>query len=108
MNAEIAPEGIVPSLPPDDPMAGRHTSVVLQWAGNPPQYVLHVNSALDAESLTEFLVHEFKRISKALRNEPITQDDTSDIPVDDLAASLIADVEQPSVVASDLLSSTEE
>ena len=108
MNAEIAPEGIVHSLPSDDPMAGRHTSVVLQWAGNPPQYVLHVNSALDAESLTEFLVHEFKRISKALRNEPITQDDTSDIPVDDLAASLIADVEQPSVVASDLLPSTEE
>lgn len=103
MNAEIAPEGPVTELPPDDPMAGRHTSVVVQWAGNPPQYVLHVNSALDAESLTEFLVHELKRISKALRANPITQDDQSDIQVDDLAASLIEDVEQPSAVASDFV-----
>ena len=108
MNAEIAPEGIVQDLPSDDPMAGRHTSVVIQWAGNPPQYVLHVNSALDAEGLTEFLVHELKRISKALRNEPITANDTSDIQVDDLAASLISEIEQPSVVASDLLSDTVE
>lgn len=104
MNAEIAPEGIVPSLPPDDPMAGRHTSVVIQWAGNPPQYVLHVNSALDAEALSEFLIHELKRIAKALRADPITADDTSDIQVDDLAASIVETIEQPSVLATDLAS----
>lgn len=92
MDAEIVEADVIPHLPPEDPLAGKHTSVVIQWAGNPPQYVLHVNSALDAEGLTEFLIHELKRISKALRAEPITTADVSEIPVEDLAEFVLADI----------------
>jgi hypothetical protein len=74
-----------------DPLEGLHTTVVLQWAGNPPQYVLHVNSTLDAENITDFLVHELRRIAKSLRNEPIRVTDATDLDVTALAADLLAE-----------------
>jgi hypothetical protein len=74
-----------------DPLDGLHTTVVLQWAGNPPQYVLHVNSALDAENVNTFLAHELKRIAKALSKEPIRSEDATDLDVQRLAADLLAE-----------------
>lgn len=74
-----------------DPLDGLHTTVVLQWAGNPPQYVLHVNSALDAGNINTFLTHELKRIAKALAKEPIRSEDATDLDVQRLAADLLAE-----------------
>lgn len=73
-----------------DPLDGLHTTVVLQWAGNPPEYVLHVNSRIADEAITDFLVHELKRIAKALAKEPIRPEDVSDLDVGAMAAELLS------------------
>lgn len=73
-----------------DPLDGLHTTVVLQWAGNPPQYLLHVNSRIADEAITDFLVHELKRIAKSLAKEPIRPEHAVDLDVGAMAADLLA------------------
>ena len=63
---------------PADPLEGEHTKVLLIWAGNPPQYVLHVTSELSREDLNAFLPHELKRIAKNIVKEPIKEEDASE------------------------------
>jgi hypothetical protein len=63
---------------PADPLAGEHTRVLLIWAGNPPQYALHVSSELSREDLNAFLPHELKRIAKNLAKEPIKEEDAAE------------------------------
>ena len=62
-----------------------HTTVLIQWAGNPPQYVVHVNSDLGREALNDFLPEELRRIGVALQIDPIQAEDGSDVNIFDLA-----------------------
>lgn len=62
-----------------------HTTVLIQWAGNPPQYVVHVNSDLGREELNTFLPEELERIGRALLSDPIQAEDGSDVNIFDLA-----------------------
>lgn len=62
-----------------------HTTVLIQWAGNPPQYVVHVNSDLGRETLNSFLPEELRRIGASLEADPIQAEDGSEVNLFDLA-----------------------
>lgn len=62
-----------------------HTTVLIQWAGNPPQYVVHVNSDLGRETLNSFLPEELRRIGSSLEADPIQAEDGSEVNILDLA-----------------------
>jgi hypothetical protein len=62
-----------------------HTTVLIQWAGNPPKYVVHVNSDLGRETLNAFLPEELERIGRSLREDPIQAEDGSEVDLFDLA-----------------------
>ncbi len=68
-----------------------HTTVLIQWAGNPPQYVVHVNSDLGREALNTFLPEELGRIGRALLSDPIQAEDGSDVNIFDLADAFFPD-----------------
>lgn len=68
-----------------------HTTVLIQWAGNPPQYVVHVNSDLGREALNDFLPEELRRIGVALQVDPIQAEDGSEVDLFDLADAFFPD-----------------
>lgn len=71
-----------------------HTTVLIQWAGNPPKYVVHVNSDLGRETLNEFLPEELERIGKSLRADPIQAEDGSEVNIFDLADAFFPEREE--------------
>lgn len=72
-----------------------HTTVLIQWAGNPPKYVVHVNSELGRETLNEFLPEELERIGRSLREDPIQAEDGSEVDIFDLADAFFPEREPP-------------
>lgn len=76
-----------------------HTTVLIQWAGNPPQYVVHVNSEFSRETLNSFLPEELKRIGASLEADPIQAEDGSEVNVFDLAEAFFPDAYEAPVAS---------